>query len=294
MNSRGTRMPYDPAPMRKSPPLPNRGRLAVHIIVSLEDWRIDTKLPWQVFPGPPHVEHVPDVPNFAWYQYGMRVGIWRLFDALEACGSHVSLALGGAACQIYPSVVKHAVKLGWDILGQGYHHDAMSAVGDERPVIQLTLEAVQRATGNRPRGWIGPGLVETWHTPDLLASEGIEYCCDWGPADDLPFELSVLSGKLCAIPYPVDMNDAVMYTIQQGSDAVLLERGKRHFDVLYDESAHQPRIFALALHPWITGVPHRIGYVRSLLQYLRERDGISFMSAGEIADWYRAAVPATV
>jgi hypothetical protein len=133
--------------------------------------------------------------------------------------------------------------------------------------------------------------VETAATPEVLVDEGIEYCCDWGPADDLPYELDVENGALLAVPYPIDMNDIVIYGLERRPDDTLLERGRRFFDRLYRESETQAKIMPVALHPWIAGAPQRIDYLDALLAYVRGHDAVSFMRGGEIADWYRSVSP---
>jgi allantoinase len=269
--------------------LPAQTRLAIHLIVNVEAWRYDAKLPRQILTAPHGAEPVPDVPNFAWFEYGMRVGIWRVFDALRGARGHVTLAINGAVCETYPQIVRAAARDGWEMMGHGFEQRAMALVGDERAVVRQTLDALEKATGKRPRGWLGPGLVETSKTLDVLAEEGLVYCCDWGPADDLPFDLQVSRGRMVAVPYPIDMNDIVIYGLEKRADDTLLERGKRQFDRLYRESEQQAKVMAIAFHPWIIGVPHRIGFLEELLSYVLARPGVAFMSAAELADWYITA-----
>jgi allantoinase len=286
------RAPYVPAPSRPRLTLPSGARLALHTIVNVEEWLYDAKLPRQVLTAPGGAEPIPDVANYAWFEYGMRVGIWRVFDVLRTHGVRATLSINASVCDAYPEIVQAAVEAGWEMMGHGYHQRAMSQVADEREVVRRTLQRLQDATGTRPRGWLGPGLVESVETCDILADEGLDYCCDWGPADDLPYELTVARGALLAVPYPIDMNDIVMYGLEHHPDDTLLERGKRHFARLYRESEEQAKIMAVALHPWIVGVPHRIDYLDALLAHVRGHAGVTTLRGGEIADWYRAAVAA--
>ena len=266
--------------------LPGGMRLAIHLVVNVEAWRYDTKLPRQILTAPQGAEPVPDVPNYAWFEYGMRVGIWRVLEALRPARGHVTLAINGAVCDAYPQIVAAAVRDGWEMMGHGFEQRAMSLVDDERDVVRRTLDALERATDRRPRGWLGPGLVETARTLDVLAEEGLVYCCDWGPADDLPFELQTSRGRLIAVPYPIEMNDIVIYGLERRADDALLSRGKRQFDRLYRESEGQAKVLPIAFHPWIVGVPHRIGFLEELLDYMLSKPGVGFMSGGEIADWF--------
>ncbi|MGH7660686.1 MAG: polysaccharide deacetylase family protein [Vulcanimicrobiaceae bacterium] len=280
------RAEYQASVARKRLTLPGQMRLAIHLIVNVEAWRYDAKLPRQVLTAPHGAEPIPDVPNFAWFEYGMRVGIFRVFDALRGARGHVTLAINGAVCEAYPQIVETAVREGWEMMGHGFEQRAMSLVEDERTVVRQTLDALEKATGKRPRGWLGPGLVETAKTLDVLAEEGLVYCCDWGPADDLPYDLHVARGRMIAVPYPIDMNDIVIYGLEKRPDDTLLDRGKRQFDRLYRESERQAKVLAIAFHPWIIGVPHRIAFLEELLSYMLDKPGVGFMSAGELADWY--------
>lgn len=290
--NRRSRAPYRTRAESPQLALPAGKRLAVHAIVNVEDWLYEAKLPRSILTAPGGFEPIPDVPNFAWYSYGMRVGIWRLLDAFGDLGIRATLSLNASVCDSYPAIVEATERAGWEIMAHGYHQRALPAAGEERAIVRETLARIERATGKRPRGWLGPGLVESFETADILASERLVYCCDWGPADDLPYELAVAGGSLLSVPYPVEMNDIVIFGLERRPDDAMLERGRRHFDRLYRESANGPKVMALALHPWISGVPHRIDHLEELLRYLSGHEGVTFMTGGEIADWFRSSVPA--
>ena len=290
--SRASRAPYRAPSQRPQLALPGDARLGVHLIVNVEDWAYDQKLPRTLLTAPGGFEPTPDVPNFAWYAYGMRVGIWRILELLDRLEIRATLSLNASVCDAYPAIVKATQDAGWEVMAHGFFQKALPATGDERKTVRDALARIEAFTGTRPRGWLGPGLVESFETADILASEGLVYCCDWGPADDLPYPLDVASGSLLAVPYPVEMNDIVIFGLERRPDDAMLERGKRHFDRLYRESASGPAIMALALHPWISGVPHRIDYLEELLAYIAGRGGVRFMTGGEIAGWFLAAAGA--
>ena len=148
-----------------------------------------------------------------------------------------------------------------------------------------TIDAIASFAGRQPRGWESPGLTETFETADLLAAEGIEYVADW-VLDDQPCELATDSGKLISIPYTVEMNDVAMMAVGMHASEEWLSRGVRQFQRLYQESASITRIMSISIHPYLSGVPHRIGYVEELLDLIRKEDGIIFMTGEEILDWY--------
>ena len=283
-------IPYRPAFERPRMRLPGGARLAIHLIVNVERWDLNARLPRTLLSAPAGGEPIPDVPNFAWYEYGNRVGIWRFLDVLEKFGAKATLSVNADVVNSYPIIVERTFAAGWEMMGHGFVQKTMAAVPDEAEVIAKTLETLERKTGVRPRGWLGPGLVETARTLEHLADAGLEYCCDWGPADDLPFELVLESGrKIIAVPYPVDMNDIVISAIERQPSHELYARGKAQFDVLYAESGRDARVMAIALHPYITGVPHRIGYLEQLLAYCTSHAGVVFMRGAEIADWFSSS-----
>lgn len=285
-------IPYEPSYARPQLRLPGSARLAIHLIVNVEEWDLDARLPRSLLSAPAGAEPIPDVPNFAWYEYGNRVGFWRLWAVLGNFGAKATLSVNANVANSYPAIVEKAVEAGWEMMGHGFVQRTMAAVPDERATIEQTLETLERRTGSRPRGWLGPGLVETAQTLEHLADAGVEYCCDWGAADDVPFDLALPSGRrLLAVPYPVDMNDIVISAIERQPSHELFARGKAQFDTLYEESEHNAKVMAVALHPYISGVPHRVGYLNQLLAYCVGHPGVVFMRGAELADWYRDAAP---
>jgi peptidoglycan/xylan/chitin deacetylase (PgdA/CDA1 family) len=240
-----------------------------------------------VLPTPQGVSVLPDIANFGWFDYGLRAGFWRLKQVLDRHGIRATVSLNASVCLSYPQIVTESVRSGWEIMGHGFIQRAINTEPDERDVIQRTLRTIKDFTGKAPRGWMGPGLAETFNTPDILAEQGIEYVCDWCN-DDQPYVMKVKHGRLVSIPYTLELNDIPMYLIQHHRSPEIFERGRDHFDVLYREGAESARIMAISTHPYITGVPHRIKYFDRLFAYLRQFAGVVFMTGSEILDWYNA------
>ena len=291
MRSHG-RTIYTPAYARPPlAPFPGGARLALHVIVNVEVWDYAQPMPRTALPPPLGGGTVPDVPNFAWYQYGQRVGMWRLLDTLKRHGARATLSVNSAVCREYPEIVERTAAAGWEMMPHGVVQRTMATVDDQRAVIDEAIAELQAATGTRPRGWLGPALVETPETLDLLAAAGLEYCCDWGPADDLPYDLRVATGRMIAIPYPVDTNDIVVYAVERHRTEELYTRCAAAIDTLRGESAASPRVLAIALHPYLTGAAHRIAVLDRILSYANVHAGACFMTASELLDWYAAQVP---
>jgi len=280
------RVPYQALIDRPKLTLPGNARVGLWIILNVEEWRIEKPMPRTVLPPPMGVPLLPDVPNWSWHEYGMRAGFWRQFEALTSRDIPTTLAINGHVCKSYPRVASAAREAGFEFMGHGYLQGPMHKLDNQDDAIARTVEALAQFTGKPPRSWESPGLTETDETLDLLRKHGIEYVADW-VIDDLPQEIDTPHGVITTIPYTVEMNDITVYALQQHESDVFLKRGMDHFDRLYREGADNARIMALSIHPYITGVPHRIRYLEELLDYIIGHEGVALMTASDIGDWYR-------
>jgi allantoinase len=267
--------------------LPNRARIVVWTIVNLEFWSISRPMARQVLPAPTGEVFVPDVPNWSWHEYGMRAGFWRQFKALTDRKISVTLALNANVCNSYPRVASAALEAGFEFMGHGFVQGPMHKLADQADAIKRSVETIAKFTGKPPRSWESPGLTETEETLDLLRLNGIEYVADW-VIDDLPQDIVTPHGTITTIPYSVETNDIVIHALQHLPSDQFLKRCTDQFDRLYLEGAGNARVMAISIHPYITGVPHRIKYVEELLDYVIGHDGVALMTASEIGDWYRA------
>jgi peptidoglycan/xylan/chitin deacetylase (PgdA/CDA1 family) len=267
--------------------LPRGARLAVWTIVNVEEWDIQGPMPRTVLPPPAGGSGVPDVPNWAWHDYGMRVGFWRLKAALDRYRIPTTCAINASVCLSYPRIAEAARDAGWEFMGHSFVQRSLHAVPDQREVIRKSVDTIRRFTGRPPRGWLGPGLTETWETLDLLAEEGIEYVCDW-VNDDQPYEIKTASRPLVMVPYTVEVNDIPMMLIQHRAAHEWFDRARDQFDRLHAEGRHTARVMAMAVHPYISGVPHRIKYFEQVYAYMKKKPGVLFCKGEDILDWYRA------
>lgn len=246
------RTEYSPIAGRKPLKLPNGARVGVWVIVNVENWDVNGTMPRTILPTPQGATVIPDIPNYAWHEYGMRVGFWRVKDVLDAHSVRGTVSLNGSVCIDYPQIVEALVQARWEIMGHGFVQRPLPLEDDERDVIRRTIDTIKKHTGSAPRGWMGPGLAETFDTPDILAEHGIEYVCDW-VADDQPYPLKVKTGRLISIPYTVEISDITLWAVQSHRASELLERGKEQFDTLYREGR---RVGAIHGHR-AASVPHR-------------------------------------
>lgn len=280
------RIPYQALPDRPRLSLPGGKRIAVWVILNVEEWRIEGPMPRTVLPPPMGQPLIPDVPNWSWHEYGMRAGFWRQHAALTARGIPVTLALNGNVCRSYPRVAGAALEAGWEFMGHGLLQGPMHRLDDQRAAIHEAMDAIEAFAGARPRSWESPGLTETDETLDLLREAGVEHVADW-VIDDLPQEVETPHGVITTIPYTVEVNDIAVHALQHHDSEVFLTRGRRQFDRLAREAEENARVMAISIHPYITGVPHRIDALEALLDHVGAHDGTAWMTASEIGDWYR-------
>ena len=281
-----SRLDYRPIHRRPKLVLPDGARLAVWTIVNVENWSPAGPMPRAVLPPPMGQPMLPDLPNWAWHEYGMRVGFWRFLETLSARGLRASFAVNGSCIELYRDACEAARDAGWEFMGHGFVQRPMHKVEDQRAAIRETVAAIRTFTGQPPRGWESPGITETDETLDLLAEEGIEYVADW-VLDDQPVELRTRAGPMASIPYTVEVNDVVISAVQQQPSDEILRRGRDQFDRLYLEGTQAPRVMAISIHPYLTGVPHRIKYLEQLYDYILGHEGVVHWTGGEILDWYR-------
>jgi len=163
----------------------------------------------------------------------------------------------------------------------------MQKVENEGQDIARTTQAIADFTGRRPRGWLGPGLTETWETPDLLVEAGYDYVCDW-VLDDQPVVLTTRSGPIVNIPYTQECNDVAMMLIQHHKASEYADRAIDQFEQLHHDARHSARVMAIVLHPYIMGAPHRLKYFRRVIEHIRRVRTAQLFTGAQILDWYQS------
>ncbi len=282
------RFEYSPLPSRPRWKLPRGARIAVWTIVNVEEWDIEKAMARQYLPAPQGVSTIPDVPNWAWHEYGMRVGFWRMYEALRKRKIRATTAINANVCRAYPPVAEAMRDAGWEFMGHGVKQGAMQLLTDQRKAVRESIELIRDFTGKAPKGWLGPGLTETWETLDMLAEEGIQYVSDW-VNDDQPYEIRTATQPLVSVPYTLELNDIPVMVVQHHESSAWVTRCKDQFDRLLLEGARQPRVMAIAVHPYIHGVPHRIKYFEAVYDYIGKQKGVWMTTGEEIAEWWRTS-----
>jgi peptidoglycan/xylan/chitin deacetylase (PgdA/CDA1 family) len=257
---------------------PNGAKLAVWVVPNIEHFHLELGA------------NAPDIRNYSRRDYGNRVGIWRMMEVLEKNRIRGTVALNGEVGTHYPRIMEEAIKLKWEFMGHGVTNSVLLtglAEEEEAKVIAKTKSAIE-AYGQRMKGWLGPGLTETWKTLDLLQRAGVEYVCDW-VNDDLPYRMK---NGIYSIPYSIELNDMPLFTNPSISIDDFEKRIRDTFDVLYAEGDKGGRVMGIALHPFLTGVPHRIRYLDRALSYIAAHDKVWLATGSEIIDAFRAQAKA--
>lgn len=270
--------------------LPDGVRMVLWPVLALEVWDINRPMARMVLSPPQGKPLEPDIPNWSWHEYGMRVGVWRLMKLFEEFGIRPCVTLNARVREDYPVVAQAVLDRGWEFNAHSYDQLAMHQVEDQTATIEKSIAIIEKFCGKAPRGWFGPGLTQTFDTMDLLAAAGIEYIGDW-VLDDQPIPVKTEHGDVIALPYNYEIHDIAQQMIQYHESEIYAKRARDYFDCLYEESADTTRIMALAVHPYISGSPHRIRYVRETLDYIMSKPGVVSWDGSEILDWFLTQRP---
>jgi len=253
---------------------PNGARVAVWVIPNIEHFHIEIG------------NQAPDIRNHSRRDYGNRVGVWRIIEVLAKHGVRGTVALNAEVGRFYPRIMEAVTKLQWELMGHGLTNSVLltgMSKDKEAAVIAEAREIIGQ-WGQTMRGWLGPGLGETWHTLDLLREHGVQYVCDW-VNDDLPYRMN---NGLYSIPYSIELNDMPLFNVPSIDIGEFERRIRETFDVLYEEGARSGRVMAIALHPFLIGVPHRIRTLDRALSYIASHGSVWFATGSEIIDAYRS------
>ncbi|MDC0976115.1 polysaccharide deacetylase family protein [Alphaproteobacteria bacterium] len=280
------RVPYELASSRKKLSPPNNKPLIVHVVMNIEYWPFDKNMPRGILP-PPHgkVSDPPDLPNYSWVEYGMRVGLPRLIKLLRENDIPVSAFINAQVAEIYPLAFREVCDLNWELVGHGWFQESLRVADNEEQVIKKSLKLLRELSGQPVRSWFGPGGGETENTPELLKDNGIEFLHDW-LIDELPCWMRTKSGPILAMPYTFELNDVPIWTVQNNSCDEMYKRVNATLEVFDEEKLSNTKIITLALHPHIVGVPQNFNYFKKTIQELKKRDDVTFMTSSQIGDWF--------
>jgi peptidoglycan/xylan/chitin deacetylase (PgdA/CDA1 family) len=280
------RYDYSPIVDRKPLRFPKGARVALWVIPNIEHFLIDRP---STSITAVTANFVPDVLNYSWRDFGVRVGIWRMMEVMEKYGVKGTVALNSDVCRHYPRIIEAGNKLGWEWMGHGRNNSEMinkQPEAEERSLIKEVVDTIRTHTGTHPRGWLGPALSESSNTLDILADSGIEYVADW-VNDEQPYPLKTKSKTLISLPYSIEVNDIPAFIDRGWSAEQFYQTIVDQFDVLYESGASSGRVMAICLHPFLIGHPFRSKYFDKALKYITGHDAVWVAKGSEIVNWYK-------
>ena len=257
--------------------------LAVYFALNLEHFSYGEGLGAELAPGGPH----PDILNYAWRDYGNRVGAWYMLDAFDALRLPMAALVNSAMYDYAPELVAACRARGDEIVGHGRtnaERQGVLAEADERALIAEATARLADAEGRAPEGWLGPWISHSHVTPDLLAEAGYRYLLDWC-MDDQPIWFRCRGGRrILAVPYPQEVNDIPQIAGRKiGGDAfadIIVDQ----FDEMLELSQERPLVMGVALHAYLVGQPHRLRHLKRALRHIaKHRDRIWLTTPGAIA-----------
>jgi len=264
---------------------PNGARVAFYLGVNIEHYEVD-KPSTSIFPGTAGL--APDPLNYGWRDYGPRVGLWRMMDVMDKHGVKGSVLLNSDVCARYPRIIEEGNKRGWVWLAHGKNNSIFEAgmsEEEERAYLADVVGTIRDHTGQQPRGWLGPALTETFNTPDILAELGLTYILDWC-SDDQPFPVKVKSGRMISLPYSIEVNDIPLFVGKSLSGEDFYRLLVDQFEGLYESAAESGLVMALAVHPFVVGLPFRLKYLERFLAHIAAEKGVWLTTSDEIAAHY--------
>jgi peptidoglycan/xylan/chitin deacetylase (PgdA/CDA1 family) len=286
------RYPYSPIPTRAIYDWPGGKRLAIYIALNLEWFSFGEGLGAELAPGGPP----PDVLNYAWRDYGNRVGVFRLAELFDELKLPVTLLVNSEMYRHAPQAVaafNHA-----EIVGHGRSNSERQGAlseAEELALISETTIAIEKYSGKRPNGWLGPWISQSPLTPDLLQEAGYRYLLDWCH-DDQPVWMKTRKGRILSLPYPQELNDIPQIVARKREGPEFADMIIDAFEVMKADCEKRPLVMGIALHPYIVGWPHRFRHLSRALNHIVRHadDRVWFTSAGKVVAHAEALAPGTV
>ena len=283
---------YEYVPITRRPDFdwPDGKRLAVYLAINHEHFAFGGGLGAELAPGGPQ----PDVLNYAWRDYGNRVGAWRLVELLDALDLPATALVNSAIYDYAPDLIAAHRARGDEVAGHGRTNSERQTTLDEaseRALVKEATDVLTQAEGKAPKGWLSLWIAESPRTPDLLAEAGYAYTMNWC-MDDQPVWMRTASGPLLSIPYPQEVNDIPSIVARKDDASAFADMIIDNFDEMLVQSLGQPLVMGIALHPYIIGQPFRLRHLRRALTHIADRrEQIWITRAGDICDSF-SEIPA--
>lgn len=260
------RYPYSPIISRPTYHWPGETRLAFYVALNLEWFSFGDGLGAELAPGGPQ----PDVLNYAWRDYGNRVGVFRLLSLFDELKLPVSLLVNARMLAHAPQAVTPFITRGDEIIGHGRTNAERQGILEEaaeRALIIESRDALATVAGTPPAGWLGPWISQSAVTLDLLQETGFSYCLDWCH-DDQPTWMKTRGGRILSVPYPQELNDIPQIVGRKREGDEFADMIVDAFDVMIAEAVDRPLVMGIALHAYLVGHPHRFKHLARALKHI--------------------------
>ncbi|MGZ5095323.1 MAG: polysaccharide deacetylase family protein [Burkholderiales bacterium] len=286
---------WDWSPLVKRPVLqwPNGAKLAVCLLVELGHY--EWKPPEGAFDPPTHtpphsMNPYPDYVTVTFREYGHRIGIFRMMEVFDRYHVKATVPMDAYTAEHYPGLVDECQDRAWEIIGHGITQrqaiTSLMSEAEERDYIGRSIDALRKATGKAPGGWLSPEHSQSTRTPKILAEMGVRYCCDL-PNDEQPYRLHTPSGELFALPCMIEIGDTVGHYNRKLPLQRWVQMVNETVEVMCEDASETGLLLAFRLHPWCVGQPYRIKYLEEIVSAMTRRDDVWIATGSEIIDWYR-------
>ncbi|MGZ5126879.1 MAG: polysaccharide deacetylase family protein [Burkholderiales bacterium] len=286
---------WDWSPLVKRPVLqwPNGAKLAVCLLVELGHY--EWKPPEGAFDPPTHtpphsMNPYPDYVTVTFREYGHRIGIFRMMEVFDRYHVKATVPMDAYTAEHYPGLVNECQDRAWEIIGHGITQrqaiTSLMSEAEERDYIGRSIDALRKATGKAPGGWLSPEHSQSTRTPKILAEMGVRYCCDL-PNDEQPYRLHTPSGELFALPCMIEIGDTVGHYNRKLPLQRWVQMVNETVEVMCEDASETGLLLAFRLHPWCVGQPYRIKYLEEIVSAMTRRDDVWIATGSEIIDWYR-------
>ena len=279
---------------------PNGARIAVQIILAYEEGGENCILHGDVaseaflseIVGAQPLVGVRNMNMESIYEYGSRVGFWRLLRLFEERKISTTVLAIGMALERHAEAAAAMVEGGHEVASHGWRWIDYQYVGEEteRQHMKLAIDSIKKMTGQRPLGWYTGRMSP--QTRRLVVEEGgFLYDAD-SYCDDLPYWLEVEGKQHLVVPYTLEAND-MRFATSQGfnSGDQFFTYLKDTFDVFYAEGAERPKMMSVGLHCRLAGRPGRFAAFQRFLDYIQGHEKVWICTRLDVARHWHANHP---
>lgn len=266
-------------------------KVAVTFIIPLEFFPLNPSGDPFKHPGA-MVTPYPDLRHFTVRDYGNRVGVFRILEALDDTGVKATFAVNGEIAKRYSPLIEAIRNAGHEIAAHGLstdhiHHEGIEP-SEEIGIISKTLNEL--LLGNETFGWLSPARNQSSRTMSLLALEAVDYCLDW-EMDQVPVTAKTENGDITLIPNSYELSDFTLLHTRKQTEESWLKQIQNAISLLSEEhSRFGSQILGLTLTPYVIGQPFRIWALRALLAHIKATDGADVFTAANINTQFRAQI----